>query len=314
MASNEESIVMSDSVERSIHVFELVGNMRFNDIERTLAYIQSERQKNPDAVLHDVGETTRFLYMSENGIQTYRNKQVLWIKFGWARKSGLPETLDVKQGKTEFLYLPSGRYLYEPAHFIIFEHSNKIVMIQEFNFFGPRATRLCTYLVEFFKKLGNNQRVKLYPRRVFMKDVDKLLRRYTVVKTMRIELEPPALSKLSQAMGGSKTSLDVLTKPRPGKVAITFMSNRGEELEITIDKILELFHEIEDYTTSFKLRVKKVLWEKSVVIDLKKQAIIFRKHFKLARYKEGNVYRSADTEDAIHILLETINDVLNAIE
>ena len=172
---------MVDSVEKSIHVFELLGNMRFSDIESTLAYIRSERQKNPDSIIYDVGKAGCFLYMSGCGAQTYYHRRILWMKFGWARRSGLPETLNVAQGRTEFLQLPSGIYLYEPAHFIAFQSNNRIFLLQEFNFFGPRATRLCDYLVEFFKKKSKRQIVRLYPRRVFMSNVDKLLRRYTII-------------------------------------------------------------------------------------------------------------------------------------
>ena len=306
-------VAVSDTTERSIHVFELIGNMRFDDIKKTLSYIRSERQRNPDSILYNVSETI-FLYMSHNGTEVRDGKHILWIKFGWARRSGLPETLDVSQGRTEFLQLPSGIYLYEPSHFVIFQHGNRIIMLQEFNFFGPRVTRLCVYLTEFFRKLTGKEKIKLHARRVFMKDVDKLLREYTVVKSIRIVVEPDSLSKLSQALGESMTALEVLKKPKPKKIAITLMSGRGDELEMSIDEVLELFHKIEEESSSFKLKVKKSTLGRTIEIDLKRHSLIFRKRFKYARDEEGNVYRSTDTDYAIRVLLETIKDTINAIE
>ena len=272
-------------------------------------FIASLRQNNPQQILYDVESGANYLYMANNG----RHSQTLWVKFGWARRSGLPEKLDVSQGRTEFLVLPSGVYIYEPSHFVIFQHNDRIFLLQEFNFFGPRATGFCNYIIEFYNRINNVQKARLDPRRVFRGDIDKLLREYTIVKSMRIEIVPSALNKLSRALGGSESALDVLRSRNPKRVAITLSSDKGGELELTINDVLRIFSELESDVNSFKVTVKRGLFDKPTKIDLKKQALIFKKPFKCVTDAEGNRYRSTDTDYAVRVLLETVDDVLNVI-
>ena len=306
---------LEETVERGIHVFELVGNVGLSDIGEALRRIEELRAESPDLILYEVDETSH-LYLSDNGVRTHRGKPVFWAKFGWARRGGLPETLNVRRGTTEFLRLPSGTYLYEPAHFIIFSHNDRVMLLHEFNFFAPRASRLAEYLVKYLRELPGKEDANLYARRVFMRDLDKVLRGYRYITSMRIEIKARDLHRLSQVLGGSKTNLQSLDKGDPERIAITLISGRGETLNLSISEVLDLFYSIEDVTPSFKLKVKRRLIGRATVIDLKKQFLIFRKRFRYVRIRrkgEDIVYRSTDTENAIDVLVDTIDEAIEAI-
>ena len=306
---------LEETVERGIHVFELVGNVDLDDIGEALRRIEELRAKSPDSILYKVDETS-YLYLSANGVRTHGDKTVLWAKFGWARRGGLPETLNVSRGTTEFLRLPSGTYLYEPAHFIIFSHDDRVMLLHEFNFFAPRASRLADYLVKYLRELPGRDRANLHARRVYMKDLDKVLRGYRYITSMRIEVMASELYRLSQAFGASRTGLEALARGGPERVAISLISERGGVLSLTIDEVLEIFHGVEDAASSFKLRVKRRLVGRATVLDLKKQFLIFRKRFRYVRIRredEDIVYRSTDTENAIDVLVDTIDEAIEAI-
>ncbi len=302
-------------VERSIHVYKIETNLRFNDIKDILDYIDEIRRRNPNELLYDVGGGTRYLYAALHGVEVYSGNDIIWIKFGWARRTGLPETLNTSAGRTEYLRLPSGVYLYEPSHFLLLQHGDDVLLLHEYNFFAPRPTRLCQYLAEFYKRKQGSKdiRVKISPRRVFTKDVERLLQGYTVVKSLRIELNSSAINQLARVLGGSETVLDTLMKPNPKAIVITWKSGPRTELKLTIDDVLNMFYELEAESKSFVVSVKKGVFGRPVKIDLKKHALIFRKRIKLARDEQGNVYRSTDTDDAISVLKDTISEVIEQL-
>ena len=102
-----------------------------------------------------------FLFLSDNGLRHKGDVESLWIKFGWARRRGLPETLDAKTGHTEVLRLLNGVYLFEPAHFVIFGYGDNIVLLYKYNQYAPRPTRLCHYIAEFYKRMKNDPNLKV---------------------------------------------------------------------------------------------------------------------------------------------------------
>lgn len=304
-----------DSIERSIQAFRIDGSLGFSDIKNIVTYISRLRAENPSKALLDKGNGIDFLFLSNNGALHRNNIEGLWLKFGWARRRGLPETLDAKTGRTEVLRLPTGIYLFEPSHFIIFEYNNTIILLYEFNQYAPRPTRLCQYLIEFFKQqLGKpNLNVKIYARRMFVRDVERLLEGYDTVKSISVELKASELGVLNRVLGESETILESLHRFGSSRITIGWKSDPRGELEITIGDILNMFHELEPYTTSFKVRVKRGLIGGSTQIDLKKQALAFRKRIKLARDEQGNLLRSTDTNSAIEVLADTITEVISQL-
>ena len=306
-----------DSIERSIQAYRLKSNVDYRDIIETIKYIDKNRMKDPRSAILDIGSPAQYLYLSETGSEQYKNSKIVWLKFGWARKSGLPEMVNTQTGRTEILRLSGEVYLFEPSHFLLFEHDSNMLLLYEYNQFAPRPTRLCQYIEEYYKKMKNirdtDGQPKIYAQKIFTRDIERLLRGYSIVKSIRIELEASAAGRLMRTLGESRSVLESLFNRFGSRiVSISWKSQRRGELEISIDDILRMFHELEESTYSFVVTVKKGWFDRSEKIDLKKHTLTFRKRIKLAR-NNGQILRSTDTKDAVNVLKNTIDEVVRQL-
>lgn len=310
-------VIQMVSVERSIHAYELnIKNLSFNDIIKLLSGLNTQRQKDPSKLLLAVSNVS-YLYLAQHGTGSYSTKghsiPSIWLKFGWARETGLPETLDVSNGSTQYLNLPSGTYLFEPAHFLLFEFSGRVYALHEYNFYAPRIGKLCEYLTNFWLSFGGNSDIEIKAHRLFVSNIHNMLWGYDTVKRVYVELEASLMSSVF-ARNPPRTLLGSLFRSNPKRLGFSFKSSKGGELDISINDLWEVFEEIFDYTKSFVVYVRKGRVGKPLKIDLKKQAIIFKKEFELAQDKNGNVYRSTDTVNAVDTLKSVISDVISQLD
>lgn len=304
-----------DAIERSIFAFRVETNINFEDIVSTINYVSSLRNSVPKEALLDVGLGSQYLFLSDSGIIPREDMNLVWVKFGWARRTGLPETLDVSTGRVDVLRLSGEVYIYEPAHFLLFNKANETFMLSEYNMFAPRASRLCQYIVEFYKKMYKNVdiNVRMYSRYLFVKNIEQLLKEYDIVKSLSIELEPSGAKSLGHVLGLNESVLQqLLGNFSARRATIKWKCERGGNLEVTIDKVLEIFNELQHDLKSFRVKVGR-FGKKPIELDLMKSILVFRKYIKLARDENGNLLRSTDTKDAIRVLAETVDDALSQL-
>ncbi|WP_456453245.1 hypothetical protein [Thermococcus sp.] len=235
------------------------------------------------------------------------------MKFGWARETGLPETLDASNGATQYLNLPSGTYLFEPAHFLLFEFDWGIYALHEYNFFAPRIGKLCEYLKHFWIQSGGNSNIEIKAHRLFVRDVHELLWGYDSIKRVHIELESNSVIQ-QFARNIPHNLLASLFSSNPKRLGLSFKSSKGGELDISLDELWAIFEEFYDFTKSFVIYARRGHVGKPIKIDLKKQAIIFKRKFELAQDANGNVYRSTSTTHAINTLKSVVPDVISQIK
>jgi len=311
--------IPTDTIMKSIHVYKIDTQMKFDEVKSVLDLISNSRNMNPAEILLDTGNGTDFLFLSSHRNFKQRGSiEGVGVKFGWARKHGWPETLNANTGRTEVLRILGDVYLYEPTHYVMFEHDGSIVLLHEYSQYAPRPNRLCYYIGEFYKHMKNapDIRIRIIPRRLFLRNVENLLKAYDAVKSIRIEL---TLSQSGEKIGNkfigeSVTAWEPIFKKFGAKtVALSWKSARRGELEITIDELLNMFYELEEHVESFRVCVKKWGFGPCNEIDLKREILTFRKPVKLARDRQGNLLRSTDTESAINTLIETIDEVLNQL-
>jgi hypothetical protein len=305
--------LVQDNVEKSIHVYTIETNLSFNEIKDSINYVL--RVPFVERLLQ-TEMTDQYLFMSQAGFDTHQGIGFVWVKFGWARRSGLPETINTRTGGIEYLRLGSDTYLFEPAHFLIFEYSDKLVLLHEVSMFAPRPNRLCYYVAEFYKKMKGdpNLKVKMVIHRLLRADIENLLKEYNVIKSLRIEAEAEQFDKALQKLSKQNSIvsfLDIFARLNPGKLSILIKAFPGEGLNMPIQDLIALFHETEEHIDSFVIEVKKGV--RTIKIDLKKAILIFRKYIKLARDSEGNLLRVTDTNDAINALKGTISDVVSQL-
>jgi len=305
--------LVQDSVEKSIHVYTIETNLSFNEIKDSINYVL--RVPFVERLLQ-TEMTDQYLFMSQAGFDAYQGIGFVWVKFGWARRSGLPEAINTRTGGVEYLRLGSDIYLFEPAHFLIFEYNDKLVLLHEVSMFAPRPNRLCYYVAEFYRKMKRNPnlKIKLVARRLLRSDIENLLKEYNIVKSLRIEVKADQIDKVLQKLSKGKSIVDFLNifdVFNPGKLSILIKAPPGEGLTVSMQDLIALFNETEEHIDSFVIEVRKGM--RPIKIDLKKAVLIFRKYIKLARDNEGNLLRVTDTNDAINALKGTISDVVSQL-
>jgi len=70
-------------------VYELAGyGIRFSDIVKVLGYLKNLRKTNPTELLVKVEEGAKCLYLSDCAVEKYEGYRLLWVKLGYARKTG----------------------------------------------------------------------------------------------------------------------------------------------------------------------------------------------------------------------------------
>jgi len=306
-----------DTIMKSIHVYKINTQLKFDEVRSVFDFISNLRSGNPANILLDTGDGTDPLFLSiHENFKQRSGVEGVWVKFGWARRHGWPEALDASTGRTEVLRISGNVYLYESTHYVMFEYDGNIVLLHEYNQYAPRPSRLCYYIGEFYKHMKNapDLRIRITPRRLFLRNVENLLKAYDVVKSIRIELTQSAAKIVGKFMGESETILESIFKKFGAKtIALSWKSARRGELEITIDELLSMFYELEEHVESFKVCVKKRGIGPCNEIDLKSEALTFRKPIKLARDEQGNLLRSTDTKSAVDTLIETIDEVLDQL-
>lgn len=306
---------------RSIWVFRLIGRINdklitWKDVEEIKNYIQSQLKKDPSKLLLRIGPD-RSLYMSLLE-EDPRTSEVVYGKFGWARAAGLPETLDERKGRVEYLSLPDGVYLYEPMHFILFNYKDRIILIHEFNFFAPRSGKLSEYFRSILENIIPGSKIKLSFRREYRTDIAKLLERFSIVNKVKIVARETSLLRYAPTLEKSRSIVDLILKGREifgrsREIAFIWTGEYGEVgLDINTIDILEIFSDIGEFLKTFRVTVRRP-GENPVEIDLVKEQLSFKKRIRLARDERGRVLRVTDTTDAIRALKEVMDEVKEQI-
>jgi hypothetical protein len=314
-----------NSIERSIQAYELKAsitssprkqiNLSFDVIKSIIDYVKNVRSNRPGDALLDVGGTSKYLFLSDSNSEIFDGIETVWLKFGWARRSGLPEALNAKTGRVEVLRLGSDVYLFEPSHFLLFRHDEKMLMLYEYNKFSSKPSGLCRYLEEFYKRMKGDPsiKVKISAYKLLTRDVEKLLQQFNVVKSLRIELESASYDTVAKIFGESSSMVSFFRSFGSKYVSITWRSSRRGELEVSPSDVLEIFRRLGPQLRSLVVTVSKGTLGRSTKIDLKKCFLVFKRHVMLAHDSEGNILRTTDTQDAIKVLKSVINEVISQL-
>lgn len=170
------------------------------------------RISRPDEVLKSLpGEIQRIMNLPFNEAGRYSadsddNRFALWpesadyplrLKFGKTRLKNLP--LKERAGKISALDLAVDEGLLELCHIIIYENG---FVAAEFNFEGPRISRLAEYIFE--KRQQLEEKITFLP--LFEKNILKLVQGMATIRLLELKGVPSAASLLSaadQSLGGA---------------------------------------------------------------------------------------------------------------
>lgn len=125
----------------------------------------------------------------------------LRLRFGRTRMGNLP--LKEQAGKLEHLQLAIDQGLVEMFHMVIYREG---FAAADFNFSGPRVSRLSDYL--FAKRNELDEKVVFHP--LFQRDIVSLVERMPVVQWLEISGKPTASAILAQADQGLGQALKTL--------------------------------------------------------------------------------------------------------
>lgn len=199
MAIGKIKLKKPKHIERKIHFF------KFDIKELQGGSNDFHEHSNPFEIFEGISKLgfagnhrkSRFLYYPNNDVSFLNdvkiNQNEIRGKFAISRRSALPEL--EKDGELEPLNIPANSGLAEITHFIYF-HDKKVLGV-EFNFHGPRASSLVSYLLSKSKNFKNPfEYIDLNP--ILNKDLDILLNEIGEINFFQMEVARNELSIIQE--------------------------------------------------------------------------------------------------------------------
>lgn len=319
------------SIERGFYGYIVVKRpdvnnaVDFNDIRRIMEFIEDTRSRRPIDLLVNVPGRTDHLYLAEVkeiNLNINGAERGIVLKLGWARQAGYPQALDTSSWRISYIMLDNRYYLFEPSHFLIFPYRGHLVSIHEFNYYGPRASRLCYYLGRFAKQALGRDEWTCHMRRLTVSDIAKRLQSYRIVRGLWLELEKSAIeaarASAEQAHTVFANIFQNINLPGSKRIIIGLQSDRWGHLNVDINYVLSLFRElIEEFgegLLSFKVKVKKDKSGRTETIDLLHYFFVARRRVDLAVDESGNPLRAVDTRSVIEALREIASEASKLLD
>lgn len=189
----------NQTINRKIHffhfeLFELTGDSNHfsthtepNTVFKEISNLELKGDHIKSRFKHYPNNDVSFL----NDIQFEKN--IIKGRYAISRRSSLPEL--ETGGVLEPLKIPKNSGLAEITHFIYFPQKN--ILGVEFNFFGPRANSLITYLLEKSRNTNKPfEYIELNP--ILNQDLDNLLQDVGEINLLQMEVARNELSIIEE--------------------------------------------------------------------------------------------------------------------
>ena len=231
-------------------------------------------------MLYNVDET-RAMFL----VQLPSKQNEIFVKFGYARRSGLPEEFDFSRFHVGPLRLDPYKGLFEASHILIKELQvgahRKLVMCFEYNYVAPRIGGFRMYTRKLIANLferqllniqnfcsspslrANTPPIKVKTIVLLRKDIAKILRQYRYYNIKRLklkfELDPSHDLILKQAseISGFGLVINAVRKllnlsPLGKELSIEIYPEKNHELDINIQDIIDAYIQHPEILNVFK--------------------------------------------------------------
>jgi hypothetical protein len=195
------------------------------------------------------------------------------MKFGQIRRAALP--LLENRGNLSDLNIPVNAGLLEASHVIFFENN---IIGSEFNFHGPRLTRLASYIRET---------TNLYPyltiEPLLRPDVEAELARVNEVKLLRLKIKPSFIDVVCQAdrdLGAAFEAARSVAEQESIEISLRFSAQSTHSVLSKVQSIGRFLlgrPNIQTEAESFELRGRTRDNDKLHTVDLLKDQLIVTK-------------------------------------
>ncbi|BAA79852.2 hypothetical protein APE_0871.1 [Aeropyrum pernix spindle-shaped virus 1] len=251
-------------------------------------------------------------------------EKYLGIVYGYLRHEGLSHFYDRKSRRHASLSkkLSDDEDLYEYAHMILIKPGIALVEVTSFvpkhgilsTLFRGAAQEYCQRIgpQKIHVLLKNCDKIRIAIRQLYRPDTEELLKLYSdsTIKQIDIKLKISNKARLTNQrtidMLLEKLGIDI-TKIRGQLYEAIQHAGRGkdQELDFTIDELLELFNSIREELGEESLqRFKITFGSPRRVVDLVEDALVFRE-VSIPKARSGGRYlRSTDTTASLNILKE----------
>lgn len=231
------------------------------------------------------------------------------IKIALIRRNGLPQQEDL--GNLTNLPLLANGGLAETSHIVFFD--NNIVGV-EFNFYGPRISRLAEYFL--IKSINIPKQFKF--NQLLMENIKRELDKFSEIRWLNLRIIPSYSSIIRRADESLASSFEAaaslgyediqLVLKKPNK-SILFDHRKIEYIKEIISKILSN-NDVRQFSQKFQIRGKKESSERLEDLDLLGDALISKKI--IAKTSEKS--RAVDSNSAYNAIYEAYYELRSQLE
>ena len=236
------------------------------------------------------------------------------VIMGKIRKDDLPSREE--KGGIYPLKLPKDSGLYEPMHFMVFPDN---VAGFEYNFYGPRADSLKSYIPKKVPTLVN--KVEMTP--LMRRDIAERLSQIREIRLFRLKVHKDMGGYLRDLDGNLSKAFDALKQleDKTESIEIILRSERASETGITIPFVKRLTKwlsrpEVIEGVNILKMRARDTISEKISEFDLLGEYLLSKKEV----VKVDATHRTVNTADmfaaideAYRELKPEINEIIKKI-
>lgn len=230
----------------------------------------------------------------------------LKLRFGTTRRSGLPSL--ERRGETSPLDIPEDSGLYEPTHMIIFPDG---VIGAEFNYYGPRPTRLRPYLPSKAPDLVDE--VELVP--LIKRDIYEQFRKLGEIKVLDLAIQRDQAALLAELDDNLPDAMEILGNISDAEVLGLYLRPPAHSKKtINVPFISRLpgwlqRPEVRESIHKLKIRGTNIDTGKIEFFDLLQDYILSKKDV----IKQDDTHRSVNTEAMYGAIREAHNNLRSEI-
>jgi hypothetical protein len=233
------------------------------------------------------------------------------FRLGQIRRSGLPGIEN--QGEIKPLSIPPNSGLAELTHCLVFESG---IIGAEFNFYGPRPSRLAGYLSA---KCG-----KLIPEfscdPLLKRNIDEQLKQLTELKVFQLRIDPSYVSVVAKANESLGAAFEAAREAGEADVIEILLKRKGRRVTapgltktlIQTVRRLASHKDLQEHVDNFKIKGVNVQTEKLELIDVLSDELVAYKDIPRVSERSRQLQGSATYAAIEEAYRDLENDLLEA--
>lgn len=288
---------MVETIKRTIHFYKITLKKEGEDI--ALSSIFSPINSYP------IDSEERYYQLEDgNQLSMYISSQVVPIKamIGTKRVTGLP-SIEIR-GVTSPLSIPDDAGLYEPTHFMIFDHN---ILASEFNFYGPRITSLRTYLYAKLREIVDE--IEILP--LMNQEFTTIVSNVGNIRKFRLKIHRDGIQLTRDLDANLYSTFEAARNVSDSEdIEITFSARKYSRDDIDIPFFRRLAGwlstlGVKEQIETLKINAMDTITNEMKEFDLLEEFIVAKKDV----VKVDDIHRSVSSDDMYRVIQESYNEL-----